>query len=259
MILTRRNLIMLAGAGVASWGRLDATVMDFWNKKPPADWDSEEIERLLHKSPWARAVTAQYAPGEAPRGQYPQGGGYPGGGGNPGGGYPGGRVGLGIPGVGIGMPRGRRGGGMPPGSSQQTNEHGTVRWESAQVVLDAVKSPLPEAFKNHYVVSVSGIPLRDRRGRAAETNDDDRDTQDSALDNLKQLTTLGTKGKEPAQPGVVLRGTREYSMLLFGFSKEFLNFSRKDHEVHFATQLGSLEVKTKFDLSEMKYHKELSV
>jgi len=176
---------------------------------------------------------------------------------------------MGIPGVGIGMPRGRRGGGMPRqgGGSQQSNEHGTVRWESAQVILDAVKSPLPDAFKDHYVISVSGIPLRDRRGRNVETNDDDRDSKDSkdrdlkdpALDNLKQLSTLTPKGKEPAQAGVVMRGTREYSMLLFGFSKDFLNFSKKDHEVHFATQLGSLEVKAKFDLGEMKYHKQLAV
>ena len=69
----------MAGAGVAAWLPLDAATDDFWNKKAPADWTNEEIDRLITKSPWAKQVKAQYAPGE---------------GNNDGSGYPGGRAGA---------------------------------------------------------------------------------------------------------------------------------------------------------------------
>src|ERR1019366_2994035 len=114
-------------------------------------------DRLITKSPWAKPIKAQYASGAGNSGDgggYPggtgtgTGGGYPGGG--QGGGYPGGGGrsrggGIGIPGIG-GMGRGRgNGGGSPRGGAVSPYE-GTVRWESARPVLDAMKSPLPEAF-----------------------------------------------------------------------------------------------------------------
>ena len=121
-------MFLLAGAGMAAWLPLDAATEDFWNKKAPADWTSEEIDRLITKSPWAKPVKAQYAPGA---GNSRDDGGYPGGTGTgtgtrripvAGGGYPGGgraadtpaargvpRGGIGIPGIGgIGIPRPRR-------------------------------------------------------------------------------------------------------------------------------------------------------
>ena len=48
-LLTRRRMFLLAGAGVASWLPLGAATADFWNKKPPADWTTEEIDRLITK------------------------------------------------------------------------------------------------------------------------------------------------------------------------------------------------------------------
>src|SRR5260370_14151471 len=120
---TRRNLLILAGAGFTGI-RLHAASGDFWNKKPPSQWTTQEIDQLITKSPWAKEVKAQYAPGEAPSSS--NGSGYPGG--SQGGGYPGGsqgrgrtrggigipRIGgLGIPGMGGGRPR--SGGGSHPG------------------------------------------------------------------------------------------------------------------------------------------------
>ncbi len=112
---------MLAGAGMAAWLPLNAGTVDFWNKKPPADWTNEEIDRLISKSPWAKLAKAQYAPGEGNYDDETQGntggrgtgsgngGGYPGGGTGTGGGYPGG--GGGYPGGGGGYPGGGRPGG----------------------------------------------------------------------------------------------------------------------------------------------------
>jgi hypothetical protein len=271
-ILSRRSALTLAGACLVSWDNLYAS--EFWDKKDPSQWTGEEIDRLTTKSPWAKSVTAQYAPGES-RGGYgqgsPNGGGYPRGGG---GGMGGPTIGIG--GIGIGMPRGRMGGGRNGGGYPRTggntsNYKGTVRWESAQPILDALKTPLPEAFAKHYVIGVRDIPLIEERPRQPQENPDDTD-QDSpklstpnttpskqTLDNLKQFTSLQPKGRDMAQPGVVQQMTPGGTYFLFGFSKEFLDFGKKDHEVEFSTRLGRLLVKAKFDPSEMLYHGKLAV
>src|ERR1035438_3326279 len=114
--LTRRGLLMLAGgAGVQSRLRLYAASSDFWNKKEPAEWSSEEIDRLVTKSPWARQVNASSAAMSRQSGGSGGGSGNGGGMGDPGiggggGGYPGGG-GMGYPGGGMGGGRGGGGGG----------------------------------------------------------------------------------------------------------------------------------------------------
>ena len=230
-----RRLFLLAAAGVATLSPLRATGTEFWNKKPPASWTREEIDRLITKSPWAKEVKAQYASGWAPSdgggpvgpgpgtgtgtgGQYPggqyPGGGYPGGG-YPGGGYPGGTTGrtgggypggsgrtgggIGIPGIGgIGIPGTGgtgRGNGSPKRGSTSPYE-GTVRWESARPILEAMKAPLAEAFEGRYVISVSGIPLMGGRSMATGEDDDSslsrREQED--LDRLKGLSSLAGEG-----------------------------------------------------------------
>src|ERR1019366_3733215 len=222
-LLSRRQMFLLAGAGVAAWLPLDVTTGDFWNKKVPADWSSEEIDRLITKSPWAKPIKAQYASGAGNSGD---GGGYPGGGGRSRGGGIGipGIGGIGIPGIG-GMGRGRgNGGGSPRGGAVSPYE-GTVRWESARPVLDAMKSPLPEAFEGRYVICVSGIPLMGGRSISAGEDDDStpsrRQEQDD-LDRLKGLSSLQPKGRDIVQAGVVARQVGTGSSFLFGFSREML-------------------------------------
>ena len=282
-LLSRRQMFLLAGAGLAARLPLRATTEDFWNKKAPADWTSQEIDRLITKSPWAKAVKAQYAAGAGSSrdgGGYPggtgTGGGYPGGGqggggGYPGGGYPGGRSrgGIGIPGIGgIGIPgiggggRGRGNGGGSPRGGDVSPYEGTVRWESARPVLDAMKSPLPEAFEGRYVVSVSGIPLMGGRSMSAGADDDStasrRQEQDD-LDRLKGLSSLQPKGRDVVQAGVVARQIGTGSSFLFGFSREMLPLETRDTDILFTTQLGRLVVKAHFLPKEMLYHGELAV
>jgi hypothetical protein len=263
--VSRRGILTLAGACLLPWENLYAA--DFWNKKDPSQWTGDEIDELTTKSPWAKPVTAQFAPGTNNGGQG-QGGGYPRSGGGMGG------PGIGIGGIGIGMPR-RGGMGRPGGYPQSSNYKGTVRWESAQPILDALKTPLPEAFANRYVIGVRDIPLIENRQRSQQNPDDtDQDSpklsrpdQDSdstgpskqTLDDLKMLTSLQPKGKESVQAGLVQQMTPGGTYFLFGFSKEFLDFGKKDHEVIFSTQLGKLVVKAKFDPSEMLYHGALAV
>jgi hypothetical protein len=250
--LSRRQLFLVTGAGIAALRPLTAGNSEFWEKKPPSEWTNEEIDRLITKSPWAKEVNAQYAPGQSNGGGYPSGGGYPGGGGNRG---PMGGPSLGIPGIGgIGFPRGggRRGQG---GGGQASAFHGTVRWDSALPIRDALKSPLPDTFDGHYVLAVSGIPLLDNR----DPDSRDADAEDDPLDNLKAMTSLQVKGKDYVQAGIVKRQVGTGTTLLFGFSKEMLPITKQDGEINFSTQMKRLIVKARFTPKEMLYHGELAV
>jgi len=270
--LTRRGVFMLAaGVGFAAWGRVYGSNSEFWNKKEPAEWTSAEIDQLISKSPWAKQVGAQYSRDRGDGG-YPNDEGYPGGGGGGrggmggggpmggGGGPMGGIPGIGGPGMGgggMGGGRGRGGRGRQPMESVQ----GTVRWESAKPVLDALKTPLPEAFANHYVIGVSGFPLNggSRRGSQGDSDSSSQSNQDM-LDQLKSLTYLAPKGRDGAQPGLVQQAPSAGSpTLLFGFSKDILALKPEDKEVIFSSKLGRLLVKTKFNLKDMMYHGELAL
>ncbi|HLH19572.1 MAG TPA: hypothetical protein VKX45_20275 [Bryobacteraceae bacterium] len=236
LVLTRRSMLLLAGAGLA-WSA------EYWEKKPPEQWTRDEIDQLLSKSPWAKQVSAQ-APVDRSRsggnsGQYP-GGGYPGGG-YPGGGYPGG--GMGYPRIAVGG-MGRRRGGYPPGGGGMQTRKGTVRWQSAKPILEASKAKLPESMNRHYVIAVSGFP--------APSNEDEH------LDQLKQDTTIQPKDK-PIAGCAVVEKNGSWSDWLFGFSKDTITLAPADKEVEFVTIIGKFRVKAKFNLKEMMYHGELAV
>jgi hypothetical protein len=136
-ILTRRNWIALASAGVASWsGTFGFASKEFWDTKDPDEWSADEIAKLLMKSPWAKTVS-----GERTR-----------------------RV------VGMGAPRSRiPGTGVPRGRPPQvvTNLKGTVVWESAAPVRAALKTKLPDGFEGQYVLGMSGVPLAKTDSKAA--------------------------------------------------------------------------------------------
>ena len=258
-VFSRRRLLALAaGAAVGSGFRLYGFSSDFWNKKDPSEWTSDEINQLLTKSPWAKEVSAQLNSGNNGYGSgssYPGGGGMGGGGGGMGGM---GRMG-GMGGMGGGMGgRGGRGGRSNP--MQQTK--GTVRWESAKPVQEALKTTLPEAFAGHYVISVSGFPLTlgGRYGSQDGTTSDSNQASQDTLDRIKSFTTLTPKDKRSAQPGVVQQQPSYGSeSILLGFSKEVLALSKDDKDVAFLSQIGRIEVKTKFNLKDMIYKGDLAL
>ena len=235
---TRRALlVMLSGASIPWVSRLAAGDSEFWNKKDPSQWSSEEVERMKTKSPWAKEVGVAMRPsGSSNAGGF----GYPGGG------------------MGGGMGRGRRGGMAGPAPVQY---HGVVRWASAKPIEAALKSPLPQALVNDYVISVSGIPIVTGDRQHSGNDSDSTGPSADVLDRIRDLTYLEPKGKPPAQPGKVLPGSAgfENNVLLFGFSRDLLQLSADDREVTFITQLGKLEIKTKFDLRQMTVHKELAL
>jgi hypothetical protein len=262
--------MLAAGAGIQSALRLDAANSDFWNKKEPAAWSAEEIDKLVTKSPWARQVNAASAAVSRP---YSGSGGNGGGMGDPGVGgggvgYPGGGGGMGYPGGGgmgdgRGMGGGRRGGGGGPMPLSYT---ATVRWESAKPIQAALKTPLPGSLADAYVISVSGVPILASGRQHSEDGDTEttvsKGLSDDVLERIKNLTYLEPKGKPPAQPSVVQKGSIGSSgtpTLLFGFPRDVLPLTADDREVLFTTQLGRIEIKARFNLKDMMYHKELAL
>ncbi len=232
--MTRRQLLVFAGAGYSVL-HLDAVTQEFWEKKPPAEWTTEEIDRLITKSPWAKEESAEYAApenGNGAKGAMPR---------------------IAFPGGG----RGRGGGGRRGGT---TSYKGIVRWESAAPILAAMKSPLPEQFANHYVISVTGLPLFGAAVTQANGEEPQRrPTEDDAYDKLKQFTRLEPHGRDGVQAGVVHRQVSSSASFLFGFSREILQLTAADKEVVFSTNLGQLAVKAKFEFKDMLYHGELAI
>ncbi len=256
--ITRRGLFVVASAaGTQACFRLYAGDAEFWNKKDPAQWTVAEMDKLSTKSPWARQMTVSPQSHERSGDMGGPGGGMgdPGIGGGIGTGRPGG--GMGVPGLGgggLGRGRGRSRGGMP------VEYQVVVRWLSAKPMRLALKPALPESMANDYVISVTGLPLTDS-GRRRSSDDADSGSADSRaaiLDRVKGLTYLEPKGKSPAQPGVVQQAS-EPDTVLFGFSRELLPLSADDRDISFTTQIGRVEIKTKFNLKDMRYRDELAL
>jgi hypothetical protein len=175
---TRRDwashLMSFIGASRASLALLAAADLfgasEFWNKKDPTAWTSDEVLRLATNSPWAKTGRVLPKPGRD-RGSFQQ------------------------PGPDLG------GGGTGRGSNPKLGEvpvvpvnEVTVVWASAQPLLDALKSSFPADFANHYVIGVNDLPTTEG-GRKVN--------QDSMAANLQ------VRGKDSTDAGGVLpaRGT----------------------------------------------------
>jgi hypothetical protein len=222
IVLSRRGWMVLAGTGVFGISLYGANAA-FWNKKDPSEWTEDEIQMLLTRSPWAKEEVAMVKPGA--RGSSSGGEGVGGNGIGPG---PGGRI------------ERQEGGTAAPPAVQ-----GVVVWESAQAILDARKKPLPKEFKDHYTLSVSGIPLRQ--------------VGDKLFDQLRQFSTLQPNNQPPAQPGTVQKVAGDAGAVLLGFSKDVLELSAGDKSIHFTTEVGSIMLKTRFDTKEMSYRGHLAL
>jgi hypothetical protein len=246
--------LAIAGCGPAAFG-----ASDFWNKKSPSAWSEEDIAVLTSRSPWAKEVNAEF---ELDSDYTTNGAASP----------SIGRGGLiGPPGTGSGAPAqiqlGRDNSDAPRGARRR--EPVTVRWESAQPILDALgKAPVAE-FEGRYVLSVSGLPLgiteRKRRGSEIDTlrADPEENTpvarQRRMVEELQASATLEAKGREPAQPGLVRPAPRAPGTYLFGFSKELLPLTARDREILFTLRTALMSVRAKFEPKEMFYRGRFAV
>jgi hypothetical protein len=281
-MLTRRDAMRLAlgvpaiSAAIPAWA---FSSKEFWESKPSSEWNAEEVERMITKSPWAKDASVAYNGGPGGLGGngngggmgrsrggigFPGGGiGFPGGGGGNRGGYPGG----GYPGGG-GGPAGT-GGGRTPRDDGRRQFNATVRWESALPVQEALRigasdeKPNPD-FGKYYVIALIGdLPMvGGRRRRSGDTSDDDDNTAQSErrMEMYKQYTRLerkdGAVQLEKVEDGsrVGSKGPGTY----FYFSR-LDDISMDDKQVSFSTKLGPMEIKAKFILKDMLYHGKLAV
>jgi len=227
---TRRFWITMAGAatlGILLESR--AVGAEFWDKKEPSDWTSEEIVWLTTKSPWARDTRVdRRSKGRGAAGEKPE-------------------IDPTVDPANAGG-RGIRNGTM---HTQGKASSVTVTWESAQPIFDALKYPMPAEFANHYVIGVKDLPIIVEGGPR-------RLSQEQLLDWLKNSATLEAKSKDPVQAGIVVP-TRGGSMLLFGFLKELLPLTPRDREVMFTLDTDQLVIKASFNPKEMIYRGKLAL
>lgn len=189
---------------------------DFWNKKDASAWSSDEVLQLATNSPWARTARVLPKPGRD-RGSFQHG-------------------------EGADVAAGGRSGNQKLGEITVVPvDEVTVVWESAQPLLDALKSSFPRDFANHYVIGVNDLPKQEL-GRKV---------------NLESMTAnLQARGKDSTDAGDIEQ-TRE--VVLFAFSKELLPLRTSDKEVIFTLETSQYSIKTRFDLKEMMYRGKLAV
>lgn len=210
IVLSRRRWLAVTGSGVLSI-KLYGADTEFWNQKDSSEWTADEVARLVTKSPWAKEATSQSE--------------------------------LTAHSVAGGLVRGgrKRSSGPSPSGAK-----GVIVWESAQTILDARKKALPEEFKNHYTLSVTGIPL------PAESDSD-------LFDHLRQFTALHPDDQPPVQPGIVQKMEGGANGVLLGFSKDVVELTAVDRWIDFSTTLGGVAVKARFETKSMLYKGHLAL
>src|SRR5271165_4349174 len=176
---------------------------DFWKTKDSGQWTSEEVDKVLNDSPWARGKAVQ--PEQSQMGRSGGGMGRRGG---FGGGFPGG--GGGYPGGGGGYPGGQNG----DGSQQASPMNLTIRWDSAAPVQQALMrrgagesdelKAVRDAAEKYYVISVQGLRLPRPRSGYNDSGDSDNDDNshrgsknqnDSLRNQLLDAAQLAPKGR----------------------------------------------------------------
>jgi hypothetical protein len=232
-LLSRRNLMLLAGAGLASFGRAYgfAGNKDFWDSKEPAEWSAEEIAKLLTKSPWAKSVSAERTKTQRdPMTTSSNGSG----------------MSTTRPSKNNSMGSTRMPGSTASNTIKTTTEYkGTVLWESAAPVRAALKTGLPDTFAGQIVIGITGVPL---------TKSDSQ----GALDRVRQVTTLTQKDRQPLEASTVGKTRENATVYLFGFAREALELTKDVKEVVFVTRMGTLAFIAKFNPRDMLYHAELA-
>ena len=225
---------------------------EFWQDKQPSDWTGKDIQRLVTKSPWAKeaSLSANSDRNGAGMGRRGGMGGMDG------------RGGMGGPGM--GRPRGEEGSG-----GSRSKPQVTVRWDSAAPLREAAAKAHPddaqakkvaEWAREFYVVTVTGMPMRQGRGRGEEQPESDSDRIAQMQDRLKELSVLKLKGSggsiAPTRVEVSNAPGGRVISLLFPRTEAI---SLDDQEVDFETAVGRREIKVKFTLKEMVYRGKLEL
>jgi hypothetical protein len=237
--------------GVCLWAA------DFWQVKPFTDWSDKDVQKMLTNSPWAKSIGVSMS---GPRAVMP--------GGNVdaisgGGRGPGGAGQEGAPPISEQGGRGGRGGAPVVGTSADVLVDVVLRWQSALPIKQALvrgkygaeagSSAEAKEILGHqesnYVIVATGAPLRGVvRG--------DPETLRTAI--LGQ-TMLSVKGKNPIKPSdIQVNGAGRTFEVYFVFPRSS-ELKLEDKEVEFATKIGDLSLKNKFQLKNMVLNGKLDL
>ncbi len=266
--INRRTFALMLGSA----SLLNAA--DPWKEKKAAEFTPEDVQKLASKSPWSKEATvSMQMPTGGPSGG---GGGGRGGGGGAGAGGGGGMAGGGGGGMGGGGGRGGGGGGEGGGGAGGGGGMGggmpqikvTVRWESAQMIIDASKRQRSKEAQSYYILSVTGLPMMGQgRGRPGQekkgegaTAASPEERRNAMVARFKESTMLERKGKDPIYPERVeiLEGNSA-RLVVFLFPKEGADIAVGDKEVTFHSKMVAMDLKAKFSLKEMMYEGKLEL
>lgn len=223
---TRRRVLSLS-AGTGAWLYLATQAFgggEFWNRKAPSTWSTDEIVELTTNSPWAKDVRVDFKA----KGKDAEGDRGPDPGPSP---------------FGVNKAEGGRTAGKAPNV--------VVTWESGLPIFDALHYKIPADFINHYVIGIKDLPIAVDAGP-------NRESPEQLIDWLENSATLQTKSREPVQCGIAAT-SREGSMLLFGFLRELMPLTAKDKQVLFTLDTDQLAVKAEFRPKDMIYRGQLAL
>lgn len=276
--MQRNRLLQVSAAGIACAAALFAA--DFWKTKDSSQWSSDEVNKILSDSPWAKekTVSPQSNTGQRRGGGNRRGGfGFPGGGGigfpgGGGGGYPGG--GGGYPGGGGGgYPGGGGGGGSAPSEPMNL----TIRWESAAPVQAALMrqggiaaddaKTVAALSQKDYVITLLGYRMPAQRNRYGNSDDQNQNSSDDR--NSQTNDRLRTQFLDSAQltpknghsiyaEDVQFEGPNGSGAIRFLFPRTNL-ITATDKDVDFVLDMRGLKIEQKFHLADMQYEGKLAL
>jgi len=217
--MTRRRWATGIGTGLGLLATAELFgANQFWNKKEPSAWTTDEVLKLATKSPWAIVARVLPNPGRD-RGSFDST----------------------APDLSSGNAGGRSGNNRLGDVAVIPVDEVTVVWESAQPLIDALKTTFPRDFANHYVIGVNELPRLEGNRKV----------------NLESMTAhLQIRGKSSIDSGGVLPSR---NVTMFRFSKDLLPLSVTDKEADFVLETNEYSITARFDLKEMVYRGKLAV
>ena len=223
-VTSRRTFIGL-GVIACPISRLLAQT-EFWNTKDPTNYSDDEKHRMVNNSPWAKTTHA-----DAPVGAVRRMDGF---------------KSVGCLDCAPKHPKTV----MVQASPQREDSNGTlafygqvtVRWESANPILQVTQTALPNEFRNHYVISVTGMPV-------------------GVLSNASTPlpTAVLSARKGPPEKAEFVALTSDKRTLLFGFPERNPVIKASDKALTFRMDLSGIRIQARFDPKEMIYRGQLAL
>jgi len=192
----------------------------FWDKQELSAWTAEQRTQFLSASPWAKQVNAVLTSNDS----------------NMAGAAPRSGSGSGRRGA-VYSSRGTSG---SAAEAPMPKFQGIVRWVSAPLMQQILKLKLPDNFKGRYVISVTGLPIG----------------EDTAI--MVEQTTMQLKRGEPVHPETAYQDPGDTATIYFAFLPSMLD-AGSGKTALFTMEAAPFQIKTKFNLAEMKVHGEPSL